>query len=239
MPGRPDRRTIALVLLALATPVVAGAQRDTTPAPPIQDNSFLVEEAYNQERGVVQHISAFLRERTGRAWSYSFTQEWPAPGQRHQLSYSIPIVQLDGAPATRGVGDVALNYRYQLRGLAGERVAIAPRLSLLVPTGSASKGTGAGGAGVQLNLPLSAELSRTVVTHLNAGTTLTPRARSGGYTARTTSWNAGQSVIWLVTQRVNFMLEAAWSRVESPRGDGEVSRESQLLVSPGVRWAYD
>ncbi|HEX2779014.1 MAG TPA: hypothetical protein VHM30_05930, partial [Gemmatimonadaceae bacterium] len=47
------------------------------------------------------------------------------------------------------------------------------------------------------------------------------------------------SVIWLATQRVNLMLEAAWSRVESPRGDGEVSRDSQLLVSPGVRWSYD
>lgn len=28
---------------------------------PIQDNSFLIEEAYNQEFGVVQHINTFTR----------------------------------------------------------------------------------------------------------------------------------------------------------------------------------
>ena len=27
---------------------------------PIQDNSFLIEEAYNQERGVVHHIFSFV-----------------------------------------------------------------------------------------------------------------------------------------------------------------------------------
>ena len=57
---------------------------------PIQDNSFLVEEAYNQERGVVQHISSFSRMWNSKDWNYTFTQEWPAPGNwRHQLSYTL------------------------------------------------------------------------------------------------------------------------------------------------------
>ena len=45
--------------------------------PGIQDNSFLVEEAYNQEFGVVQHISSFTRFWDSKDWNYSFTQEWP------------------------------------------------------------------------------------------------------------------------------------------------------------------
>ena len=49
----------------------------------IQDNSFLIEEAYNQEAGVVQHISAFSRAEGG-AWLYTFTQEWPLGGIDHQ-----------------------------------------------------------------------------------------------------------------------------------------------------------
>src|SRR5215212_4686556 len=69
----------------------------------IQDNSFLIEEAYNQERGVVQHISTFARPRAGNAWTYSFTQEWPLGGIQHQLSYTLPV-QHD--PDGTGLGDI-------------------------------------------------------------------------------------------------------------------------------------
>ncbi len=43
---------------------------------PIQDNSFLIEEAYNQEAGVIQHISTFERDLETHDWLYAFTQEW-------------------------------------------------------------------------------------------------------------------------------------------------------------------
>src|SRR6185437_8242001 len=49
---------------------------------PIADNSFLIEEAYNQEAGVVQHISTFSRPNGGGAWDYTFTQEWPFRGMK-------------------------------------------------------------------------------------------------------------------------------------------------------------
>ena len=57
----------------------------------IADNSFLVEEAYNQESGVVQHVSTFSRPDGGGAWDFAFTQEWPFRGMRHQLSYTVPV----------------------------------------------------------------------------------------------------------------------------------------------------
>src|SRR5204863_5538442 len=66
------------------------------PVDGIMDNSFLIEEAYNQEDGVVQHIftSAYGVDRLSspkrRALDSSFTQEWPAYGQAHQFSYTVP-----------------------------------------------------------------------------------------------------------------------------------------------------
>ncbi|MGH7645292.1 MAG: transporter, partial [Gemmatimonadales bacterium] len=121
-----------LALAALAPP--ATAQQ------PIRDNSFLLEEAYNQEAGVVQHISAFLAPRDGGEWLYTLTQEWPLGGARHQLSFTLPVQHLSGL--TR-VADIALNYRYQLVGPGG-RTAVAPRLSVFLPTGDHEQRIGAG-----------------------------------------------------------------------------------------------
>src|SRR5207244_427984 len=100
---------------------------------PISDNSFLIEEAYNQEPGVVQHISAWQLFRGADSWAYSFTQEWPLFGRTHQLSYTLPIQRThNGSAIATGLGDVAVNYRFQLA--AAERLSVAPRLSLLLPT---------------------------------------------------------------------------------------------------------
>ncbi|HWP83737.1 MAG TPA: hypothetical protein VNN17_00975, partial [Terriglobia bacterium] len=99
------------MLLAAFPGTVARAQVSAAEAGPIQDNSFLIEEAYNQEPRVIQHISFFTYAPESESWLYNFTQEWPAPGDaRHQLSYTIPVARSGGA----GVGDLALNYRYQL-----------------------------------------------------------------------------------------------------------------------------
>src|SRR5262249_15879466 len=130
--------------LALAAVALRAAAEDG-----IQNNSFLVEEAYNQEAGVVQHINTWQRSRGGDL-VYPVTQEWPGPGLTHQVRYSVPIQRLDG---TTGIGDVALNYRYQWIGDGEAALAVAPRLSVLLPTGDEKKDFGSGGTGVQFNLP--------------------------------------------------------------------------------------
>src|SRR6478609_8369598 len=151
---------LSLVLLLPAT--WAGAQG-------ISDNSFLVEEAYNQEAGVVQHISTFRRDRAGD-WLFTFTQEWPAATQRDQLSYTLPLQSGVGG---RALGDIVLNYRRQTVGRGEQPVWFSPRFSVVIPTGSTRKGTGLGGPGVQFNLPLSTKLDRAIVTHWNLGATMT------------------------------------------------------------------
>src|SRR6476660_131576 len=85
-----DRLRIGLGILWLAGLWMPSAAQQTTPPPGIQDNSFLVEEAYNQERSMVQHINTFSRMWNSKDLIYTFTQEWPMPGDpRHQLSYTL------------------------------------------------------------------------------------------------------------------------------------------------------
>jgi hypothetical protein len=203
----------------------------------IQDNSFLVEEAYNQESGVVQHISTFARSEN-TDWAFSFTQEWPLGGIRHQLSYIIPVEHIEGAGT--GLGDLALNYRYQLAGDPEARTVAAPRVSILLPTGDEKEERGGGAVGFQVNFPLTLVLSNEIVTHWNAGATLTPSARNAlGYRASTHSYNLGASVVWLFRPSFNFLLETVWEAVETVVADGRVVGERGWVLNPGVRWAFD
>lgn len=228
----------ALFFLCSLGPLPAWAE--TQPAA-IQDNSFLVEEAYNQEKGVIQHINTLSYLADSHDWSYTFTQEWPVGGQRHQFSYSLTVAR-PGAFAAHGagIGDSLLNYRYQWVGSGDTRVAFAPRLSLIVPSGNYRVGHGYGGAGVQSNLPLSVVLNRKWVTHWNAGTTFVPHARSGnGDRASCWNYSAGQSVIWLAKPRLNVMLETFMVRAQSVSAPGKTNWSSSLFLNPGVRWAYN
>lgn len=228
-------RTAAALLLLLAS-AAACAQE---PSGAIQDNSFLLEEAYNQEKGVIQHISAFTRLWGSGDWAYTFTEEWPVPGhEKHQLSGTFSLLRPDAGAA--GVGDLLLNYRYQLVGNGDTRLAVAPRLSLVVPSGSASQGRGFGGPGLQVNLPASVVLNRRVVTHWNAGLTLIPSARNAaGDRAGVTGYNLGQSVVWLAHPRFNVLLETVWNASQAVTGPGTTQNTRSLLLNPGIRWAHN
>jgi hypothetical protein len=203
----------------------------------IQDNSFLLEEAYNQESGVVQHISAFERL-DGGDWAYIFTQEWPLGGIRHQLSYTVPVENIEGFGT--GLGDLAMNYRYQLAGNPDARTVAAPRLSILLPTGDEEEGRGAGALGFQVNIPVTLVLSDQIITHWNAGATLIPSARNAlGHEATTHSFNLGGSLIWLFRPSFNFLVETVLEDARTVIGDALVDGETGWVVSPGVRGAFN
>ncbi len=235
-----NKLALTAVLLLFVPTVSAQNPKPQTDKLPIQDNSFLLEEAYNQEDGVIQHINTFTRLRGG-LWAYTFTQEWPVTGQRHQLSYTIPVQRASGANGfSTGLGDVAINYRYQLLGSGEAKVAISPRFSLLLPTGDSKKSLGAGAPGYQFNLPASVAISNRLVTHINAGATFTPRTKNAaGNRANTTGYNLGQSLIWLTSQNFNVMFEAAWNSSETVTGQKLKARGYSFLLNPGVRWAHN
>ena len=136
-----------VLLLTLTARLSAqGASASILPEHPIQDNSFLAEEAYNQEPGVVQHIQSFTRLWNSKTWAYSFTQEWPVPGHwRHQLSYTLSGAKA-GTTLNRSFGDLLLNYRYQLIGTGETRLAVAPRATFIAPTDSFKNFSSFGGA---------------------------------------------------------------------------------------------
>jgi hypothetical protein len=224
--------------LALTAYVFLLLTASSSPLPAqIQDNSFLLEEAYNQEAGVVQHISAFQRIEGGD-WAYNFTQEWPLGGIRHQLSYTLPVEHLNGFGT--GLGDVALNYRYQLAGNPEARTVAAPRFSVLFPTGEEDEGRGQGGVGFQVNVPVTLVLSEDIVTHWNAGATLTPSAQNSlGESATTHSWNFGASLVWLVRPSFNLLVESILEDARTVLAEGVVASETGWVISPGLRWAFD
>jgi hypothetical protein len=232
-------------VLFFLVPMLLLAQDSTTAgrsgSAPIQDNSFLVEEAYNQEDGVVQHISSFERLTNSHDWVYTQTDEWPLRSLRHQVSITLAGTHSGSfAGSGAGWGDTALNYRYQLLGSGETKFAIAPRVSVMLPSGDHRYGRGSGGLGMQMNLPVSVQHSRQIVTHWNAGATWVPHALNQNHAkASTTAFNLGQSIVWLAKPRFNILLETLWTSSEDVLAAGKVRRSQDLYLSPGLRWAHN
>ncbi len=230
------RMRVALRVCAavIMFPLAAFADdEDKRTAKGLQDNSFLIEEAYNQEPGVVQHILGLRRQ--GRDWDLMFTQEWPVFSQQHQFSYSIPWARLrsDGQRAS-GIGDVMFNYRYQLLDETMSTPAIAPRFSLIVPSGDETRGLGDGSRGFQFNLPVSKIVSDRVTLHGNAGFTHLFDVEG----LKTDSYHFGGSAIYAASRDLNFMFEVLHEWNESV-DTGAIVRERSLTVSPGLRYAFN
>jgi len=224
-------------LLAALLVVAASQAGPQAAAPPpdspfgILDNSFLVEEAFNQEKGVVQNIfGATYSDLAG--WNASFTQEWPVPGVRHQLSYTVPFSIVGGAA---GWGDLLINYRFQVFEEGPKRPAFAPRLSFIVPSSPDRRSLHSRGAGWQVNLPFSKRVGR-LYFHWNAGGTI---LRAEVTSTQAGSWIgaplvAGSS-IWAVKPMFQVMLESVVQSTLVDVGD----RETMVTISPGVRGGWN
>jgi hypothetical protein len=183
-------------------------------APPIRDNSFLIEEAYNQDRNVVQHIATFAGTRNG-GWEFSFTDEWPLGSVRDQLS--VGVVLLDAGAAAE-FDALALNYRRQVIGNPDAAVIVSPRLSLFADVGGSDNLPFA----MQVNVPVTAVLSRSVVSNWNLGVLV-----SSGPTIL----NAGASAVWLARSWMNVLVEGLFL--------AEAGGPHTYILSPGVRWAFN
>ena len=207
---------------------VARAQAPALERPivPFQDNSFILEEAYNQEAGVVQHI-ALMQRGGNNSMNASFTEEWPLGSQTHQFSYTIPLVRPEGPASNLGLGDIALNYRLQAIGSGESRVAVAPRVSLSLPTGRNARGRGSYGIG--FGIPISYAATPTIVTHTNLAVLHVPGAREEDGRTGNAEYSAGQSVVYKALPQMHLMLETLWTG-----GDSD-----SFLVSPGVRFALN
>ena len=235
--GQVVRCTAALLLVALGVPF-GSASADTDdprPAAGLQDNSFLLEEGYNQEPGVVQHINGLMRTRDG--WFYSFVQEWPMGSQDHQFSYAVPYswTRNDAGEWVNGVGDIVLNYRPQIWRESAFLPAYAHRFSLVVPSGSRSKGLGEGSFGFQTNAALSKIVTDRITVHANAGFTTFFDVHG----RQPTSSNVRGSAVFAVSRDFNLLIESVAEWNQSVNNMREIEREFVYTLSPGARYALN
>ena len=228
----------SLISLSTAEPLAKG----------IQDNSFFVEEAYNQEPGVVQHIlnvPVFFAD-GAKEITPTFTQEWPVFSQTHQFSYTVPYTF---AESDNGLEDIRLNYRLQAL-MEDERTpAFAPRFSLVTPNGDFSKGFGHERLGYEINLSFSKIVSDRWTVHFNAGGSVFPDVNDRNLL----NYNLGGSVIYAVSRDFNLMLEAVafWEEdvadfaeilpasATTNKASATIDRTVTALLSPGARYAFN
>jgi hypothetical protein len=230
---------IPLSSTVLAVTILAGFASESLAQPSgpepfaITDNSFFVEEAFNQERGIFQNIFGWVRDQTGD-WDASFTQEWPVSGMKHQFSYTIPF---SGGGISTNLGGVLLNYRYQALDEGPGRPAFSPRLSLVLPTGTRESGNDR--PGVQVNLPFSKQVGD-VYFHWNAGLTwLQGIGLANGDRTNTNTPQLAGSAIWRTAPMFHLMLESVVSFADVLSNTGHDRRERAVTVSPGFRWGWN
>ena len=233
----------ALLLCLLPWTALAQTASPTAAAPArpfaILDNSFLVEEAFNQEGGIFQNIAVF--HRNSDAWEFGFTQEWPLGSQKHQLSYTVPFA---GASGSTGFGDVMINYRYQALQEDPGLPAASPRLSLILPSGSDEFTSNS--IGLQVNLPFSKQRNDWYF-HWNAGLTWHPNAKLPANlttvvpeTASLFSPHLSASGIYRVRDMLNLMLEGVLEFEEAVVDfAGATDRETVFTLSPGARGGWN
>jgi len=227
-----------VVVFVLALAGMARAQTPSPPPAPVQevkpapfqivDNSFLVEEAFNQEPRIFQNIVGATWQEAGH-WQVTFTQEWPAPGTRHQLSYTLS----GGSTGQRAsFGDVLVNYRLQVLDEGPGRPAFSPRISAILPSGREIDG--AGDSGLQVNLPFSKQ-HHDFYFHWNGGFTWLPR----GERADLVSPAVAASAIYRLRPMVNLMLESVVGWQAGDSESGAVEHTASITISPGVRGGWN
>lgn len=217
-------RTVPILPLLLLLTAPAAAQQDAGEPPAIEVNGFFVEEAYNQEAGQLQQIGRSLVARGG-AWAGEYTQEWPIRSERHQLELSAAVAHHQ-ALAALGAG-----YRFLVIGDEGAPLALSPGVEVAWAREAAEDGEMENEWEVEALLPASIQLAHglTASTNLGASFQLGEEDAEPG-------WSVGQGLVWRATPRLNLLVEAVWSRGESPLGEVE-SDEASLVVSPGLQYA--
>ncbi len=219
----------------------------------IRDNAFLVEEAFNQEAGEVQHIFNWVlfwdRVPGGHTRDFinTYTMEIPLGSQRHQFSFTTQFLtafeHLNGIPPTQqaDVGDTFLNYRYQLLS-NDDFLWCAPRATLILPTANEQFGFGSGELGYQCNLPIS-RYGDSFDFHFNIGATYTPGVEvplPGGFLSPTlglSGYNLGASTFWKPEVYLHFFVEWLMLWNDEILDTGEENVINQVLVNPGMRYA--
>lgn len=214
-----------------------GRANEGPPATAVQDNSFLIEEAYNQEIGVLQHIINVPVSFDGHQKNIlpSLTEEWPVFSELHQFSYTVPYVFAQDDSWDSGFGDIRLNYRFQALKEGDRTPAFAPRVTLVVPTDGGGEKFGHEEIGYETNLPFSKVVGDNWTLHANLGGNIFP----DDHGRNPINYNLGGSVVYAASRNLNLLLESVEVWGESVSHKGKIDRTFTALISPGARYAFN
>jgi hypothetical protein len=211
----------------------------------VADNSFFIEEAYNQDAGVMQSIITAgydvtrLRGADDKQWALTFIQEFPIFSQRHQLAYAVPyLFTKSGGDREEGFGDATVEYRWQAFFHEESLTALAPKVGVILPTGRESRGLGDDTVGLELGLPFSTALHERVGLNLNAGMAYLPEAASLN-DRDAVHFDLGASLIYAFTPSFHALVETVGTWEETLNSRGRKEYDFGAIVSPGVRKAFD
>lgn len=217
-----------------------------------EDNSFLFDEAINQEKGIMQYVSnLYFDNVNGGNLLYNFTQEIPVGGEQHQLNYSI-LYHIDRVTPTgqrsSGFGDIAIGYHYKVSGKR-DKLMVIPGISIIIPTGNSQEGRGIGGPGIQSTVTFTKRLSHRLVTHYNIGYTFISQADRYSYSKTDSPVLAyernlnyagiGAGATWYVTRKTVLFTELISNFVKDIRQDGTLRNRNISTINPGFRFAID
>ena len=218
--------------------------------PAFEDNSFLLEEAMTQEKGIMQYTSNFYFDKLrGENFLYSFNHEIPLGSDRHQISYLLTYYLTNyGETGNKGggLGDLNVSYHYMVTGKKAWAMVV-PGATVIIPT--AKNGFGSGGLGGQLSLLVTKRLSHRLVTHYNFGYTYISSAdlyisnitgsQELSYERDLQYKNLGASVVWYQSRKFNWFTEYILNFFKDIKTDGSVSSRTQQTLNPGFRFAID
>jgi len=198
----------------------------------IEDNSFLIEEAYNQDPGVIQHISSFqyMKDHT---WIYTFTDEWPVPGQKTSAFDNNSCFK-------QWVNRIGWYIaKLPLSGHIQRSIRLFPEVFTHIANRKFQKRAGCRGSGLPAKSPVQLPVIHKIATHYNLGLTFTPNAKQAdGSASDITVFNYGLSMILLLNKNFNFMFEVAGNRTYT-KVRTDYSKTGSFFINPGFRYAIN
>lgn len=204
----------------------------------IEDNSFLLEEAYQQELGIHQLIQSYQTRYNSNNYQYKLTHEMPITNLTHQLSYEVPFARSEESEHG-SLGDMVVSYRWGA--VQKEKFRLADRFGLVLPTGSVNKGGGNGVLGMDFMQAATFTLSDRWMNHINLGVQYLPQAKSAGTANRhsITVGTAGTSFVYLHSDNFNLLLEALAQTGHLVYPFGRELDRPIFTLNPGARFAID
>lgn len=196
----------------------------------IEDNSLLLEEAYNQKPGELQLIQTYETFKDERP-DYNIELEAPLSGTTHQLAIAF------GKEKT--FSDVELGYRFQAINVDGK--ILTEGLRLILPTGSLENESDHGVVGYEWLQSATVIFSEKISHHWNLGVRIYPNAESRMTSDDRTLTNfiGGTSIVYYYRDNFNFLIEGLFQSEENIDDLGEIESEVSFTLSPGIRFGWD